>query len=441
MRDIHNKTTRKHTFFEWMHIFMAISIATLLPVFFITMKTVRTKPTLGVHSQCKLGVEILSPSLIKSAGIDLKKDHIALVTNQTGLDQQGTRNIDLLMSKGIPIRTIFVPQANGTTLIPGTLYTSTNKNGVAISIPITCMYKRAKKKRVINEQSLQKVDMFIFDMQDVGMRQYSYVNTLHDILETAAYLGKKIMILDRPNLLGGAMEGPLLDSPDLISTLAPLPIPVRYGMTIGELAHYINQNFLYNMANLMIVPMQNYKRNHPANELIGNLSPNIQTLRACHGYSLLGLLGEVGPFDIGVGTPKAFQIIALPESIKFTMQQWYEVRHILKYYGIESSFYRYFSKRKKQYCNGVQIHIADINSFSAISTLLSLLDLFKKSGLKLTFSPSFDKAMGTAKVRSFLAGRLERHVLEIEINNNVQQFFKQALSSFMYRPLPRVIET
>lgn len=435
MRKNLQKPELRYGIFEWIKIGVLCIFAISLPFLIRVKKASSSHQKAGTHYKYKLGLEVLTAALIRSMGIDIHKERIALVTNQTGLDQQGNCNIDLLLSKNIPLHAVVVPQLKGKSL-----HTYTNESQ-KIEVPIFCLYKKTKKGRVINEELLKNIDVLIFDMQDVGMRQYSYVNTLYDTMEAASYMHKKFIILDRPNLLGQAMEGPLLDSPSMASALAPLPIPVRYGMTIGELAQYINQHFLYYMANLIVVPMHNYKRSYPASELMGGLSPNIQTLTSCHGYSLLGLLGEVAPFDVGVGTSKAFQVIALSEKTGFKTKQWREVRHILKYYGIESSFYRYFNERKKQHYSGLQIRITDINNFSAIGTLLSLLDFFKKNGLKLTFSSSFDKALGTAKVRQFLAGKFERHVLEHEINSNLQRFFKQALNSFMYRPLPKIIET
>lgn len=277
-------------------------------------------------------------------------------------------------------------------------------------------------------------------MQDAGMRHYSYVTVLLDTIAAAARANKPIIVLDRPNLLGEGMEGPLADFSTISSTLNSISIPARYGMTIGELARYINSNFLSHAANLTVIPMQHYHRKISTYDLLSQLSPNIKNIGSCHGYSFLGLLGEVAPFDVGVGTDYAFQCIMLPDSIKISKHQWHELRGILKYYGIKSSKYHCFSSRKKKPYTGLRIQITDINNFSAFNTLLAVLNFFKKAGVSLSYSPVFDQALGTTKVRKCLTGLVDRHELEQEINANMQQFFKNAVSVFMYRPLPRIIE-
>ncbi|MFC1845771.1 exo-beta-N-acetylmuramidase NamZ domain-containing protein [Candidatus Dependentiae bacterium] len=237
------------------------------------------------------------------------------------------------------------------------------------------------------------------------------------------------------------MEGTLV-VPSLKSAISYAPIPVRYGMTIGELALYFNKNILKKPAMLHVVPMKNYNRHHySAGGLLAHLSPNIRSMNSCYGYSFLGLLGEVRPFDIGIGTDKAFQCILLPETIKFSKKKWHELHLELKKLGVENSFYRYYSARKKQYCSGLRFHIANINAFSSFSTLLTILDFFKRSGLALTFSDHFDKAMGSEKVRQFLEGKLSKTALTQYIHNDLHSFFNSAYqtSCFLYEPLPKIV--
>ena len=99
---------------------------------------------------------------------------------------------------------------------------------------------------------------------------------------------------------------------DIQQSLLSVSVPIRYGMTIGELAQYCNKYLLKKSATLFVVPMDHYNRHlYPYKAPIGKLSPNINSIESCHGYSFLGLLGEVAPFDIGIGTDKAFQCILL----------------------------------------------------------------------------------------------------------------------------------
>ena len=164
-------------------------------------------------------------------------------------------------------------------------------------------------------------------------------------------------------------------------------------------------------------------------------------MNSCYGYSFLGLLGEIRPFDVGVGTDRAFQCLLLPENVKFSKKKWHELHLELKKQGVENSFYRYYSARKKQYCSGLRLRVADINTFSSFSTLLMIANFFKKSGVNLIFSKHFDTAVGSSKVREFLEGNLKRSDLARYVNNGLSMFFNSAshLNCFLYRPLPKVV--
>src|SRR5207249_6044556 len=143
-----------------------------------------------------------------------------------------------------------------------------------------------------------ELDCLVFDIQDSGMRHYTYISTLLNTMKIAAEYKKPYIVLDRPNPLGGMMQGPLVQ-PDLISFISIAPIPLRHGMTIGELAHYFNGHILEKSAILHVIPMHDYNRmNGFAGTFLHQLSPNLLSLQSCYGYSFLGLLGEVEPFDV-----------------------------------------------------------------------------------------------------------------------------------------------
>jgi hypothetical protein len=153
-------------------------------------------------------------------------------------------------------------------------------------------------------------------------------------------------------------------------------------------------------------------------------------------------LGEVNPFDVGVGTDKAFQCILLPDSLKFPKTKWHELQAILKKQGIESSFYEARSTWKKVSCSGLRISITDINTFSAFATFLQVLEFFKKEKVALSFKlPAFDKAIGTSQVRAYLDGSLHKNDFYGQINRDLDQFFDTAtrLNCFLYTPTPKVV--
>lgn len=378
-----------------------------------------------------LGVENISRNTLRTIIPPKKNLKIGLITNQTGRDQKGQRTIDILKSKGISLAAIFTPKHgfNG----KQSAHATGCKHDMVTGLPIVSWHEHtdAKSKAA---QLYRTVDMLFFDLQDSGMR-YGYVQTLFQVMKSAGKYNKTVVVLDRPNLLGGCMEGSLSSD-----THATLPIPVRHGMTTGELAQYFNMYVLNTPTKLHVVPMKNYNRlaaDHT--KLAHTISPHLATADACYGHSFLGLLGEVGPFDIGIGTKAAFQCIALPEKVHFSKQQWYELRGLLKKFGIESKMYRYFSSRKKSHCNGLRLFISDINDVASFATVISVLRFFKRAGVPLKFSDRFNVAIGTSKVRDVVNGVIDRATLSAEANASLRSFFSKAARSFMYTPLPKVV--
>jgi uncharacterized protein YbbC (DUF1343 family) len=359
-----------------------------------------------------------------------KKPLIGLVTNHTGKDQRGNRNIDILKASGLDITTIFTPKHGYFANIPN--HQTTEESDPTTGIPLIGWHTSTKR----TDERVRSLDILIFDLQDSGMR-HGYVTTLLDCMKVTALRQKKIIVLDRPNLLGSTMEGCPVDTDNNSVTL---PVPIRHGMTVGELAQFFNKHLLDHPANLHVVPMQHYSRHIVPNLLVtGHLSPNLPNTSACYGYTVLGLLGEIAPFDIGIGTDQAFQCLMLPESTHVAKQTWYELQIELKKCNVETKFYRTFNDRKKQFFSGLKFHVSDITTFSSVSTLLVVLNFFKKSGVKLTFSNRFDSALGTEKIRKFLQENTNTAKMENEINRALVSFFTKASHSFIYKPLPNMV--
>lgn len=396
--------------------------AFFIPKFFIHYFFNTTHQSAGKIS-FKLGLENVTAAFLKTLTPrgDLSYN-VGLITNQTGKDQCGCSNIVHLHNLGVKIAAIFCPEEAETSDI---------QRGT--QIPIVSLYDK-QGHRSLTADVLSSIDVLIFDIQDAGMRHYRYVTTLLNALQAAAAYNKLLVVLDRPNLLGASMEG-------FVSLYnVEIPIPVRYGMTVGELATYLNNNVLKQKARLQVVPMTNYDRTgHTNKQLIARLSKNITNLASCHNYSFLGLVGEVSPFDVGVGTEYAFQCMLLPDSLNFPKKKWYELQVLLKEMGVDSSLYLYFSKRKKEHCSGLRLSITDIDQFSSFSTLLKVLQFFKDAGVKLVFSKNFDVVFGTNQVRELVEGKANWHEFEDAVNKQLNLFFAKARSSFIYKPLPKLV--
>ena len=157
--------------------------------------------------------------------------------------------------------------------------------------PIVSLYGSIKKPTV---DQLSGVDLIIYDIQDVGARFYTYISTLGLVMEVASELGIQVLVLDRPNIINGvAVEGPLLDLSNQ-SFVGYYPIPIRYGLTIGELAAMIKgEKWISGSPELLVIKMKNWKRNYwfdEINSLWTNPSPNIPNLETAILYPGMCLL-------------------------------------------------------------------------------------------------------------------------------------------------------
>ena len=383
----------------------------------------------------KLGLENIPGSFLQKLRLNNNAlSRIGLITNQTGKDQQGRRNIDILLAYDLPITCIFAPEHG----FSGVVLAGKEVNGSVdekTNIPVVSLYGKGSGKR-ITKDTVSNIDVLMFDIQDSGMRHYTYISTLLRAMEAAAEFDKRIVVLDRPNPLGFRMEGPLVEK-DLHSFISIASIPLRHGMTIGELAWYFNLYVLKAPAKLHVIKMKNYNRGVGLNNVLPEaLSPNIQHIQSCYGYSFLGLLGEIAPFNVGVGTDMAFRCILLPRALAVKSSIWKQVQKLLASYGIKSS--PHICLNYKGQHSGLSLRIDDINTVASFSLLLDLLQFFQNTGMRFSYSPMFNKAVGTKDVRKMMSGMFERVRLSHITQTNLQEFFNKARQVFMYEPLPHV---
>src|SRR3989454_843444 len=233
---------------------------------------------------------------------------VGLVTNQTGIDAQSRRAIDLLAaSPRVKLSAIFTPEHG----LTGDANTEVPHGRDAITgLPVWSLYGNTRRPTGF---MLRGLDLIVFDIQDVGVRYYTYLTTLVYVMEEAARAGVPVLVLDRPNpITGRVVEGPLMD-PDLASFTGPHPIPVRTGMTIGEFGRMaaIERNI---PVSLTIVPLEGWERGRWFDETglpWVNPSPNIRSLTQALLYSGIGLL-ESTNVSVGRGTERPFEVVGAP---------------------------------------------------------------------------------------------------------------------------------
>lgn len=304
-------------------------------------------------------------------------------------------------------------------------------------VQIISLYGHGSGK-MISAEHMNNINYLMFDIQDSGMRHYTYISTLLNTMKIAAEYDKPFVVLDRPNPLASIMEGPLVE-PDLTSFISIAPIPLRHGMTIGEIAWYFNKHILTKPAQLHVVKMKHYDRTQGfVGELMHQLSPNLQSLQSCYGYSFLGLLGEVEPFDVGVGTHMAFRCIALPESMRVPHKVWGRLQNILSSFGVQSFHYHHTNPKNKKKSRGLRLEFSDINKLHAFELFITILQFFKKEKITFSFSASFNKAVGTKKVQELIAGNISEREFFQQIHGDLEQFYKKARTLFLYEPFPTI---
>ncbi len=237
---------------------------------------------------------------------ELKGKRIGLITNQTGLDRNGHRNVDAMLAVGVKVVTLFSPEHG----INGIEDTNVgNSRDTQTGLPVVSLYE--PNKRRLRAAQMQNLDAVVYDIQDVGARFYTYSCTMLYALEAAAKAGKPFWLLDRPNPITGVhVEGPVLDK-DLESFVGCYDIPLRHGMTFGELATMANAEQHWG-ADLHVVKMQNWERGDWFDSTSldwANPSPNMRSLNAALLYPGIGMLEYNRSYSVGRGTDAPFEQI------------------------------------------------------------------------------------------------------------------------------------
>ena len=262
----------------------------------------------GIHRVVDRNAQVLNgiDVLAEQNFAPLKGKRVGLITNHTGLDRAGRRNIDRMAAAGVKITALFSPEHGfgGTEDHPDL----DDSKDAATGIPIWSLYKGDKRPTTA---MLRDVDALVFDIQDVGARFYTYMTTMGYALEAAAKHKIPFYVLDRPNPITGVhVEGPMLD-PGLASFIAYMPMPLRHGMTAGELAKMFNGEKRLG-ADLHVIAMKGWERGDwfDATDLIWvDPSPNMRSLNAAILYCGVAMLEASKGYSVGRGTDAPFEQI------------------------------------------------------------------------------------------------------------------------------------
>jgi uncharacterized protein YbbC (DUF1343 family)/CubicO group peptidase (beta-lactamase class C family) len=320
--------------------------------------------TAPADAQVLTGIDVLQRDGFKQ----LKGMRIGLVTNQTGRDRSGRSTIDVLFkAPDVKLVALFSPEHGIRGLADDKV--SDTKDEIT-GLPVYSLYGETRRPK---PEQLKDLDALVYDIQDVGVRFYTYTATLGNVMEEAAKARVPVFVLDRPNPINGVdVEGPIADA-DKFSFTAYYAIPVRYGMTIGELARFFNQEKKIG-ADLRIIQLENWRRSmwlDSTGQTWINPSPNMRSLTEATLYPGIGLL-ETTNVSVGRGTDTPFEVVGAPWIDGPKLASYLNTRRVPGVRFVPIRFKPTTSVFKNEDCSGINIFITDRARFQSVFTGLEV---------------------------------------------------------------------
>jgi uncharacterized protein YbbC (DUF1343 family)/CubicO group peptidase (beta-lactamase class C family) len=315
-------------------------------------------------AQVLTGIDVLERDGFK----ELAGMRVGLVTNHTGRDRAGRQTIDILHdAAGVKLVALFSPEHGIRGLADERVSDSKDEK---TGLPIYSLYGETRRPK---PEQLKDLDAIIYDIQDVGARFYTYISTLGYVMDEAARAHIPVFVLDRPNPIGGVdVEGPVADA-DKLSFTAYHRIPVRHGMTVGELARLYNDQRKIG-CDLRVIKMQGWRRAmwyDSTNLTWVNPSPNMRSLTEAALYPGIGLL-ETTNLSVGRGTDTPFELIGAPWLDGQRLASFLNERKIAGVRFVPVRFTPQSSVFKNQECGGINIVVTDRARFHPVPTGLEI---------------------------------------------------------------------
>ena len=299
---------------------------------------------------------------------------IGVITNQTGADAFGHRTIDIFAGRSdVKLIAIFSPEHGIEGAREGSVENATDR---PTGVPIYSLYGKTRRP---TDAMLKGIDTLVFDIQDAGVRFYTYVTTMAYCMEEAAKHHIEFVVFDRPDPLGGdVIEGPMLDT-DRTSFTGYFPMPVRYGMTLGELAQMFNEENHIGVK-LRVFPLRGWRRD----ETYGQTglkwiapSPNLRTASEAFTYPGLEIL-QAGDVSVGRGTETPFEVVGAPWIHADEFAKELAGRAIPGVRVEAAKFTPRDGPYAGQVCNGVRIAVVDTTEFRSMRMGLGLADVLRR---------------------------------------------------------------
>jgi uncharacterized protein YbbC (DUF1343 family) len=321
-----------------------------------------------------MGVQLGSERLLASSALDGLR--VAVVCNPASVDHELEHIADRLASHPrAHLRAIFGPQHGFRSDVQENMIETAHDRDDLRRVPVYSLYSEAREP---SAEMLREVDVLVIDLQDVGTRIYTYIYTMANCLIAARKHGVRVVVCDRPNPIGGlAVEGPML-LPGFESFVGLYPIPMRHGMTIGELARLFNELFGIG-ADLEVAAMGHWRREmyHDATRAPWVMpSPNIPTLDTAIVYPGT-VLFEGTSVSEGRGTTRPFELVGAPGVVAERFADELNRRCLPGVFFRPAVFEPTFHKHARQSCGGCQIHVLDRDAFRPVRTGVALVATFR----------------------------------------------------------------
>ncbi|WP_236712768.1 exo-beta-N-acetylmuramidase NamZ domain-containing protein [Peribacillus muralis] len=376
------------------------------------------------------GIEVL----LKDDKNVLSGKKVGLITNPTGIDSELTSIVDLLHDDpDIQLTALFGPEhgVRGDAQAGASVeFYIDEKTG----LPVYSLYGKTKKP---TPEMLKDVEVLVFDIQDVGTRFYTYIYTMAYAMEAAKENDIPFIVLDRPNPQGGvSVEGPILE-PEFSSFVGMYPIPLKHGMTVGELATLFNKQFKIG-ADLKVIKMKGWKRDMDYDDTglpFVLPSPNIPTVSTTFVYPATGLIEGTNVSE-GRGTTKPFELIGAPY---INSDELAGKLNALRLPGVKfraASFTPTFSKHAGKLSHGVEIYVSDRKKFKAVPTGLHIIktihDLYPND-FEFLQANNFSLLIGNGWVKGKIEDGASVNEIMSEYEDDLDAFKKVRKKYLLYR--------
>jgi uncharacterized protein YbbC (DUF1343 family) len=390
-----------------------------------------------VKADLKIGLELVNSSTFRK----FSGARIGLVIHPASITSRFNHALDIFLKKRIfTVKTLFGPQHGLKGETQDNMIEWEGYRHTKTGLPVISLYGKTRKP---NPQMLENIDVMVIDLQDIGTRYYTYIWTMALVMDACEALQKTVVILDRPNPLGGIkIEGPVLD-PEFSSFVGMHPLPVRHGMTIGEIARYLRDVF-YQDLHLEIVTMKGWSRDAWFDETYLPWvppSPNMPALDTATVYPGMCLL-EATNISEGRGTTRPFEIFGAPFIDPDVLIQRLSVFRLPGVSFRPHYFSPMFHKHAEQLCGGAQIHITDRSRYkpfkTAVAVLQSIYELYtdhfiwKKPPYEYehTLLP-IDILAGTDRLRTEIIDMVPLDVMESWWNTSLREFDKNTRRKYL----------